>query len=115
MQLGLPSEVFFLWIQNGKKVTRMRNHLNVVQVRMQFSILVIKLSPDTTTDLLQNYVKSSFDKDVEVTQLQRMFPTYATFVINCNYVAKNVLVSPESWEEGVLIRKYQGKPPNNYD
>ena len=95
--------------------TRTRNLLNVVQVTRKYRIFVSRLSPDTSTDHLKNYVKNSFDKNVEVTQLQTRYPTYASFVISCNYVDKDMLLSPESWEEGVLIRSYRGKLPNQDD
>ena len=95
--------------------TRTRNLLYVVQVSRKFRIFVSRLSPDTSTDHLKNYVKNSFDKNVEVIQLQTRYPTYASFVISCNYVDKDILLSPESWEEGVLIRSYRGKLPNQDD
>ena len=77
-------------------------------------IFVSRLGPDTTTDQLKNYVKDSFDKDVEATKLQTKYPTYSSFVISCNLDDKDLFLNPTSWEEGVLVRIFRGKLPTQH-
>ena len=95
--------------------TRTRNLLNVVPVTRKSRVFVSRLGPNTTADMLKNYVKDALDKEVEVTRLQTRYPTYASFVVSCNFLDKDTILSADSWEEGVLVREFRGKLPTHND
>ena len=108
--------------RNGTNVTKARpppvtgrkvgSNLTAVPRVKKARVFVSRLSPDLSTDVLKEYVADLVKDTCDVEKLSSKYPTYSSFLITCNEVHKEKLLSPEEWEEGILIRPFFGEVKN---
>ena len=83
--------------------------IKVAPVVKECKIFVSRLAPDFPVEELQEFIKElTGDDSTEITTLKTKFPTYSSFVITCNKQHETILLDPDEWEEGVLIRPFVG-------
>ena len=72
-----------------------------------------RLSPDLSTEVIKAYASSIIEGEVSAEKLNSKYTTYSSFVITCDLMYKDKLLSPDEWAEGVMIRPFDGKLENN--
>ena len=80
-------------------------------------IFVSRLLPDIEVDSVRTYVAGFLNDDCKVYKLKPKFPSYSSFVVSCDVKHENMLMCPDNWEEGILVRRFVGNLPseNNGD
>ena len=96
----------------GKKVG---TTLKAVPRSQQCRIFVSRLDPELEANTLKLFVSNLTGEDCTIAKLTTKFSGYASFFISCDVRHKNKFMSPDEWEEGVLLRPYYGKLPENID
>ena len=86
--------------------TRKDDHgIPVVQRRM--SAFISRLGPDTTVEILNNYIKNYMNiADFCCERLNTRFNTYSSFCVSTTETHFQSLMNADSWPEGVLVRKF---------
>ncbi|XP_077977458.1 uncharacterized protein LOC144433018 [Glandiceps talaboti] len=73
-------------------------------------IFISRLAPNTTSNQIITYMKSTFNIDVNYEALNTKYNSYASFRVTARGISYKEIVRPEKWPCGVLIRKYfQGR------
>ncbi|XP_070546548.1 uncharacterized protein [Ptychodera flava] len=71
------------------------------------SLFVTRLQPDTTPDHIISYIGEMLHINVvSCVQLKTKHRSYASFCVTVNAMNLKTLQNPNSWPEGVLIRKF---------
>ena len=89
--------------------------LKAVNVERKSRIFVSRLDPQLTGDDLREFVRDLTGTVCEITKLKTRFPTYASFVITCSKEHETLLMDPDEWEEGIIIRPFYGKVMKDRD
>ena len=83
--------------------------LRAAPVVKRIKIFVSRLDPSETTDSMREYVRGLTGTECVIERLKSKFPTYSSFVITCDKQFENILLNPDEWEEGLLVRPFFGK------
>ena len=62
---------------------------------------------------LKEFVRELTGTECEVERLKTKYSSYSSFVISCDKSKESVLLDPDEWEKGVLIRPFYGNVSNN--
>ena len=90
----------------GRKVgTGMRL---VYQVK-KFNLFVTRFEVGVLPETLKSFVNELISDECEVQRLDTRFPSYSSFVVTCDDRHKNLIMNPNEWPEGVLIKKWCGR------
>ena len=99
-------------VVTGKKTGSLLKASNVVK---SSRIFVSRVDPELPIDSLKQFVRELTGEVCEVVKLTTKFPSYASYVITCNKSKEEILMNPDEWEEGLLIRKLYGKLTSTVD
>lgn len=86
--------------------TKFVDKLTSVRTYRPLHIFVTRLSPLTECDDIVSFMKSEHEKDVTCEKLKTKFDTYSSFKVSTTYEHSELVMSPDSWPKGILIRKY---------
>ena len=86
------------------------NKLRVTAIIKKKDVFVTRLHEDTTCDEIKDHViATTGDESPQVIKLQNKHSGYSSFRITCNEQYFNLLLSEDSWEEGILVRPFYVK------
>ena len=104
------------WKQAIRKRNRIRNAMvlgrssaentNLRSKGRFVSLFISRLEPDCESNELQAYIKSKFNIDLECTQLETKYASYASFKAEGYCKDPTVFYDPDMWPESILVRKY---------
>ena len=90
-----------------KKVTQ----LGTCSRASKCHIFVSRLAPEVSLSAVKNFCYSMLNEDCNVEKLPTKFQTYSSFKITCGAEMKNVILNPDNWEAGIIIRPFYDHPP----
>ena len=74
------------------------------------TIFVTRVAPGTTTDVIDNHIKSNIDISTALcTKLKTKYETYSSFHISFDEHHLKEITNPDNWPEGILISTFMGK------
>ena len=86
------------------------NKLRLAAVVKKKDLFVTRLHEDTTCDEIKDHViATTGDESPQVIKLQNKHSGYSSFRITYNEHCFNLLLSEDSWEEGILVRPFYVK------
>ncbi|XP_006822338.1 uncharacterized protein LOC100369837 [Saccoglossus kowalevskii] len=80
--------------------------IKVVHYNPPFRAFITRLSPLTSTEDIQSFVKKSLNVQVNCEKLKTKFDTYSSFLIETTREFSGQIMDPTVWPTGILIRKY---------
>ena len=97
-------------IMTGRKTgTSLRS---VPQVK-RFNLFVSRIETGVLPETLNSFVSALISDVCNVQCLQTKFPDYSSFIVSCDDRHRDTIMNPDEWPEGVLIRQYIGRIPND--
>ena len=89
--------------------------LKASSVVKQARIFVSRVDPSVSIDSIKEFVRELTGTECNIDKVKTKYPTYASYVITCDCRHEQLLMNPDEWEEGILIRKFYGKLTHNTD
>ena len=71
----------------------------------KIQVFVSRLEENMSPDAIKNFVNGLINEGCEVEQLRTRYPSYSSFLISCDIRHKDLILNPDEWEEGVLVRR----------
>ena len=97
-------------IMTGRKTgTSLRS---VPQVK-RFNLFVSRIETGVLPETLNSFVSALISDVCNVQCLQTKYPDYSSFIVSCDDRHRDTIMNPDEWPEGVLIRQYIGRIPND--
>ena len=88
---------------------KMGTKLKVAPTVQRAKVFVSRLHPDFPVEELREFVRELTGTDCEIDRLKTKYPSYSSFVISCEKQFESVLLDPDEWEKGIIIRPFYGK------
>ena len=91
-------------------LTGTKNGTKIKVALSKCHIFVSRLAPEFPIEELREFVQElTGSTSIDVEKLNSKYPTYSSFVITCEKSFEKVLLDPDEWEKGVIIRPFYGK------
>ena len=87
-------------------------NLRTVNQVKKLNVFVTRFEADLPTDDLKLFVSDLINDEFSLERLPTKFPDYSSFLVTCDDRHRQVIMNPDEWPEGVLIRRYYGRPQN---
>ena len=85
---------------------------SVPQVK-RFNLFVSRMETGVLPETLKSFVSDLISDVCNVQSLKTKFPDYSSFIVSCDDRHRDTIMNPDEWPEGVLIRQYIGRIPND--
>lgn len=69
-------------------------------------IFVSRISPDTTSDILESFLGEKGINNIECTELKTRFNTYKSYKIGVPELFSDQILTPGFWPSGILVRPF---------
>ena len=91
------------------------NEANLKGANCYFTLYVGRCGEDVTVDNVKTYLQDELNIQVrECIKLKTRVPYSSSFKITVNFGDHNTLLSPESWTEGIICRKFITKKQDSH-
>ena len=67
-----------------------------------------RLSPSITAEKVKEFASEIIGSTCNVEKLQTKFTSYSSFCISCEVQYREIILDPNMWESGVLVRPFYG-------
>lgn len=84
--------------------SKSNNNLKVVKKLRYANIFVSRFTPEITESNISTYVQENFNILAKVTKVKTRYDTYSSFHVNCQCEDPEVLIKPDMWPDGTLIK-----------
>ena len=78
-------------------------------------IFASRFDPDESDADLKAYVSELIGTDCMVEKIKARTKRHSSFVITASKRHEHILLDPNSWEEGVLVRRFYGQLRNSIE
>ena len=85
--------------------------LTTVRTFRPIEVFITRLSPDTENFQIAEFLKKDHNIDTVVERLTTRYDSYSSFKIKTTTEHIKTVMNPETWPEGVLIRKFFNPKP----
>ena len=97
-------------IMTGRKTG---TNLRLVPQVKRFNLFVSRIETGVLPETLKSFVSDLISDVCSVQCLKTRFPDYLSFIVSCDDRHRDTIMNPDEWPEGVLIKQYIGRIPND--